>query len=195
MGVSYKISSVAYNKLILHAHKYAFSAVCGILVGSASGDNVEILDAIPLFHTPPLAPLFEVAMIQIEEYFHQQGLSIVGSYFANETFDDKQLSTVTKRIADKLVTDFTSACILLIDNTKLGPNPEAVAVQTYTRVSGEWKNASPAQKNGAPGVDFMHQDTLEKLHTYISQQKQNNLVDFDNHFDDPSKDWLNPQFK
>jgi len=137
-------------------------------------------------------------MIQIEEYFHQKGSSIVGCYFANEMFDDKQLSTVTKRIADKLITDFTSACVLLIDNSKLGPDPEALAVQTYTRVSGEWKilsSAAPSssQKNVGNGVNFLDQDTLEKLRGYISQQKQNSLVDFDNHFDDTTKDWLNTQ--
>lgn len=70
MQVHYHLATAAYVKLILHAHKYAFSpVVCGVLLGSASSDsddaNVYIQDAIPLFHSLPLAPLFEVAMIQV----------------------------------------------------------------------------------------------------------------------------------
>lgn len=70
---AYNISAPAYIKSILHAHKYAFSPVCGILIGQAEGEGegnkVDILDAIPLFHTIPLAPLFEVAMLQVFIYF------------------------------------------------------------------------------------------------------------------------------
>ena len=69
LQVTYHISSTAYTKTILHAHKYAFSSVvCGILLGSASDSDdskIQITDAIPLFHTLPLAPLFEVAMLQV----------------------------------------------------------------------------------------------------------------------------------
>jgi ER membrane protein complex subunit 8/9 len=65
MSNAYNISTPAYIKLILHAHKYPFAAVDGVLLGRVKESEVHIVDAIPLFHSMTLAPMFEVAMLQV----------------------------------------------------------------------------------------------------------------------------------
>lgn len=61
-----RINSQSYWKIILHAAKYAHLQVFGVLLGTRAGDNVDISDAIPLFHGAfILAPMLEVAMMQV----------------------------------------------------------------------------------------------------------------------------------
>lgn len=68
---NYKISARAYTKMILHAAKYPHCAVNGVLLSKAkgsagSGNSVEIVDAIPLFHQCLyVSPMAEIALIQV----------------------------------------------------------------------------------------------------------------------------------
>lgn len=65
MSTSWEIGQRAYIKAILHALKYKANAVNGVLLGSADGGSVKVVDAVPLFHTQlALAPMLEVALGQ-----------------------------------------------------------------------------------------------------------------------------------
>lgn len=51
---------------------------------------------------------------QIEEYYNDKGLSIVGYFHANERFDDFELSNVAKNIGDHISKYFPGAALLLV---------------------------------------------------------------------------------
>ncbi len=66
------VSVKAYSKILLHACKYPHKAVNGVLIADSIGGNeVNIVDAIPLFHQClGLAPMLEVALAQVKrEHF------------------------------------------------------------------------------------------------------------------------------
>lgn len=63
-----KVNAKAYCKIILHAAKYPYSAVNGVLLAKVSSKNkeLEFVDAIPLFHIAlNLTPMAEIALTQV----------------------------------------------------------------------------------------------------------------------------------
>ncbi|GAB4845907.1 hypothetical protein Ancab_024912 [Ancistrocladus abbreviatus] len=194
----YKIGQNAYIKLVLHALSHKTSAVNGVLIGRL-GDNeiVEISDAVPLFHSQQISllPSLEIALLQIEEHYGSQGLSLVGYFHANERFDDYELSNVAKNIGDHVYRYFPQAAVLLLDNKRLEALPKtkdrSPVMQLYTRdASRNWKLVGSEESSGLiiqePSANIVLLD-------YISSQKWHDIVDFDDHLDDISKDWLNPE--
>lgn len=187
----------AYIKLVLHALKHRTSAVNGALVGriSGAGDVVEISDAVPLCHSHiGLLPPLEIALIQIEEFYGAQGLGVVGYFHANERFDDHELSNVAKNIGDHMHRYFQQAALLLLDNKKLEALPKgkdmSPVMQLYTRgdSSKSWKIVNP---DSSSRLSLKEPSANVVLLDYISSQKWLQIVDFDDHLDDISKDWMN----
>lgn len=211
MGESrYEISQTAYVKLVLHALKHKTSAVNGILVGrlkqspasedsnSISTEAVEIIDIIPLSHSQlGLLPTLEIAITQGEEYFASKGdrLSVVGYYHANERYEDLELSSLAKKIGDHITRYCPQAAILLLDNKLLeelrrGGSKRPV-VQLYTRdASKVWRQAGSSGSLGV-GLVFKEPTANTVLWDYITEGREQDVVDFDDHLDDISKDWLN----
>lgn len=60
-----------------------------------------------------LRGLFEI-WFQIEEYYTDKGLGIVGYFHANERFDDLELSNVAKNIGDHISKYLPVAALLLV---------------------------------------------------------------------------------
>eukprot|EP00262_Sarcandra_glabra_P013038 TRINITY_DN351_c0_g1_i1.p1 TRINITY_DN351_c0_g1~~TRINITY_DN351_c0_g1_i1.p1 ORF type:complete len:202 (-),score=27.45 TRINITY_DN351_c0_g1_i1:446-1051(-) len=190
----YEMAQNAYIKLVLHALKHNSSAVNGVLVGRLLDDTavVEISDAVPLSHSLiGLLPTLELALLQIEEHFGPQGLSVVGYYHANERYDDHDLGIVAKKIGDHMFRYFPNAALILLDNKKLeeltkksSRNP---VVQLYARDSS--KNWRQPGSDGSMIIKEPSANIL--LLDFISSEKWLEIVDFDDHLDDISKDWLN----
>lgn len=65
--MSSTFSSQAYLKIILHAAKYPYCAVNGILLGSKTdSSNISVVDAVPLFHQClHVTPMSEIALVQV----------------------------------------------------------------------------------------------------------------------------------
>ncbi|KAI7734104.1 hypothetical protein M8C21_018903 [Ambrosia artemisiifolia] len=192
---TYVIHQNAYVKLVLHALNHKTSAVNAVLLGRLSGEVIEITDSVPLFHSSQigLLPPLEIALITIEEYYSSQGLSIVGYFHANERFNDLELGTVAKNIADHVYRYFPQAPVLLLDNKKLGAlqnkKDAAPVMQLYTRDSSKsWKQV---ESNGPNRLTIKEPSANVVLLDFISSEKWNEVVDFDDHLDDISKDWLN----
>lgn len=61
-----EVSHNAISKVFLHCVKYPHLSVFGILLGKPSSN---INEAIPLFHGPFLAPMFETAMKLVRSCF------------------------------------------------------------------------------------------------------------------------------
>ncbi|KAF3453284.1 hypothetical protein FNV43_RR03724 [Rhamnella rubrinervis] len=194
----YEISQTAYIKLVLHSIKHKTSAVNGVLLGRVSSKNdvVEVTDSVPLFHSHiGLLPQLEISLILIEEYYAAKGLNIVGYFHANERFDDYELGSVAKNIGDHIYRYFPQAAILLLDNKKLDAlqksKDRSPVMQLYSKdASKNWKLV---------GSDGSYQLTMKEpsanvvLLDYISNEKWQGVVDFDDHLDDISKDWMNPE--
>ncbi|XP_076897033.1 ER membrane protein complex subunit 8/9 homolog [Bidens hawaiensis] len=189
----YIIHQTAYIKVVLHAVNHKTSAVNAVLLGRISGETVEITDSVPLFHSSNigLLPPLEIALITIEEYYSAQGLSIVGYFHANERFDDLELGSVARNIADHVYRYFPQAAVLLLDNRKLGAlqnkKDTGPVIQLYTRDSSKsWKQVESNRQltTKEPSANIVLLD-------FISSEKWNDIVDFDDHLDDISKDWLN----
>ena len=61
----YRWSTHAYAKVAFHCAKYLTNPLSGVLLGAEKDGHVNIIDAIPLFHTPVMAPMMEVALLQV----------------------------------------------------------------------------------------------------------------------------------
>ncbi|ESW14432.1 hypothetical protein PHAVU_008G280500 [Phaseolus vulgaris] len=196
-GLRYEIAQNAYIKLVLHSLKHPTSAVNGILIGriSPSNDVVEIADAVPLFHSHiPLLPQLEISLILIEEYFSAKGLNIVGYFHANERSDDSELGSVAKNIGDHICRYFPQAAVLLLDNKKLDAlkksKERSAIMQLYVRDTNKNWKLVPSDANNRFSLREPSANVV--LLDYIATEKWNGIVDFDDHLDDISKDWLNP---
>jgi hypothetical protein len=192
----YEIGQNAYIKLVLHAINHKSSAVNGVLLGRLTGSDaksvVEITESVPLFHSQlGVLPPLEIALMMIEEYYSSQGLSIVGYFHANERFDDVELGGVAKNIGDHVFRYFPQAAVLLLDNKKLqaisSGKDRTPVMQLYTRdTSKTWKlsEGSSSLTTKEPSANIVLLD-------YITSEKWKDIIDFDDHLDDISKDWKN----
>lgn len=203
MGVDcrYEVAQAAYVKLALHALKHPTAAVNGLLVGrlldSASPAVVSVVDAVPLSHQPhhlPLLPTLELALTLVEDHFAPQGFAVVGYYHANARRDDTDLPAVAKRVGDHIFRYFPRAAVLLLDNQKLekvikGDSRDPV-VQLYSRDSSKsWRQAG---SDGSSMLTLKEPSTNVVLADHVTTKKWQQIIDFDDHLDDISKDWLNP---
>ncbi|KAJ4747257.1 hypothetical protein LUZ62_051951 [Rhynchospora pubera] len=197
-SVKYELSQTAYIKLVLHALKHPSSAVNGILVGRLSSDNatVQISDAMPVSHSAcALLPPLEIALTQAEEYYSKAGeLNVVGYYHANERYDDSELGPAARRIGDHIFRYFPQAAVLLLDNKKLdglikgkGRDP---AVVLFTRDSSKaWRQVGSERTSQ---LVLKEPSAHSLLADHITSKKWLEIVDFEDHLDDISKDWVNP---
>lgn len=199
----FEIGEKAYIKAVLHAVKHKTCAVNGLLIGRVNGDGVEdfslqIVESVPLFHTHlALLPMLELALLQVDEHLSAQdgGLQIVGYYHANERFDDTELNPVARKIGDHIVRYCPQAVVLLLDNKQLAALPKTgsrkPAMQMYLRDSSRiWKQARQA---GGTSVELLLKETSANnlLEAYMAEGRHQSIVDFDEHLDDITKDWMN----
>ncbi|KAH6768100.1 hypothetical protein C2S51_013436 [Perilla frutescens var. frutescens] len=192
----YEIQQNAYIKLVLHALKHRTSAVNAVLLGRSGAAGVEIVDSVPLFHSQiGLLPPLEIALIMIEEYYGEKGLSIVGYFHGNERYDDSDLGCVAKNIGDHITRYFPQAAVLLLDNKKLESlhkgKERSPVVQLFTKdASSSWKLVG---SDGSSQLVLKEPSANIMLLDYISSEKWKDITDFDDHLDDISKDWLNSE--
>ena len=55
------IQTLAYCKMFLHASKNSSSAVGGYIVGTVNADVLNITDVVPICHSNPCGPMFEIS--------------------------------------------------------------------------------------------------------------------------------------
>lgn len=196
MSLPHKLAQTAYIKLVLHVLKYPSQAVNGVLLGKASAkgctDPVEIIDAVPLFHSQlALAPMLEIALAQVDKSATDQGLCIVGYYQANERNNDNEFGAVARKIAERIHSNCEGACALLIDNSKLNKlvsSKPPLVVQLVTRDSSRsWKIAAEES-----ALTLQEPTATSLLADYAREGRHKRIVDFQSHLEDISSDWLNP---
>lgn len=137
-------------------------------------------------------------ILQVEAYTQQSEgkLSIVGYYHSEARVKAPELTAVARKIADKISSKQPNAVSLVIDNRKLDTylhgDMSEHPFDLHTKDSGKgWKREPASQVSVASGGSWQSlQTAFASLH---GQQVHSTLVDFDNHLDDISKDFLNPR--
>ncbi|KAL3284511.1 hypothetical protein HHI36_018669 [Cryptolaemus montrouzieri] len=191
MQESIIFKSNAYCKLILHCAKYPHCAVNGVLLAKTSSQKAKELvyeDAVPLFHIDHnLTPMAEVALAQIDEFASKKGLCIAGYYVAHENLRDTSFEKAECKISDKITSNFSNPCIVVVDNMKLGTYMKNIALKVAQYKDGAYRPCD-AQK-----VLLKPENTLDICSQMIEEHKYDILYDFDNHLDNVILDWLNPE--
>ncbi|RHY32376.1 hypothetical protein DYB32_002636 [Aphanomyces invadans] len=185
---AYRVSEEAQLLMGLHAAQYPHLSVVGLLVGRDSGNTIEVVKAFPVCHQAPTAPLLEYASTSIEVEAAKLKLKIVGLYVANSRDDDTSLGPVHARIASTVEANASRACVLVLDNKSL-----ARANLWLKDVKRGW----------VPVDNRLAYDDDEGKLLVASLEKRSQLasiadaavdvVDFDEHLEQLSKDWRNAQ--
>ncbi|XP_060535852.1 ER membrane protein complex subunit 8/9 homolog [Cylas formicarius] len=185
-----KFNARAFSKIILHAVKYPHCAVNGVLLAkghAVSNKEIEFVDAVPLFHMSiNLTPMAEIALMQIDEFASTRGLVIAGYYAANENYKDNSFDKAYHRIADKIAANFTPSFLVVINNMKLSNEPDASVLRVAQMADGNLKVCDEQNIRLSPV-----EQTQQIISNLLQQNAYNDLVDFDNHLDDISLDWMN----
>ncbi|KAE9041174.1 hypothetical protein PR001_g6730 [Phytophthora rubi] len=185
----YSVATQTYVKLALHAAKRPASAACGLLLGREQGQGFSISDAVPLFHhEAPLAPLLEVACALADAHAQRQKLKVVGFYYAGSGYSPSDsgngLSHLAEKIADKVELNCSRACVLVLDSQQLS-NPSKTGLQFQLKdVKRGWTKVDNRLK--------VADDAAQVLTAGLKQNVQEDVVDVEEHLEDPSKDWRNP---
>ncbi|KAG8224459.1 hypothetical protein J437_LFUL003182 [Ladona fulva] len=192
-----KFSARAYCKIILHVAKYPHAAVNGILLAEETKNkdgpkvkDLNIVDAVPLFHQClHVSPMAEIALTQLDHLSASSGRVVAGYYLANENLNDLSIDKPGHRVADKIAEFFPSACLVVVDNRRLSLDMKKSALIVSQFSDGKWKNKerSSISLEGPSGV------LQETAATLLQHNNQDMIVDFDNHLDDVSLDWMNPE--
>ncbi|TDH70225.1 hypothetical protein CCR75_003977 [Bremia lactucae] len=189
-SMDYSVSTQAYVKLTLHAAKHPAYTVCGLLLGRVTENKIEILDAVPLFHhDAPLAPLLEVACAMVDAHCLQsQKLQIIGFYYAgsgHSTSDSGNgLSHFAEKVADKVHENCFRACVLMLDGKQLSSESKTGLQLLLKDVKRGWNETENRLKVTDGATKAFTQGLKQKL--------QSDIVDFEEHMENPSKDWRNP---
>eukprot|EP00696_Hemimastix_kukwesjijk_P007149 gnl/Hemi2/19063_TR6315_c0_g1_i1.p1 gnl/Hemi2/19063_TR6315_c0_g1~~gnl/Hemi2/19063_TR6315_c0_g1_i1.p1 ORF type:complete len:198 (+),score=17.94 gnl/Hemi2/19063_TR6315_c0_g1_i1:112-705(+) len=188
---NFTLQTEAVCRLLLHVCKFSHLPVCGLLVGRASGNNVEIVDSVPLFHGSEvnLSTMFEVALTQVDHECQQRGLVIAGCYSANERLRDQQVSLSASSLASKIRFAFPQCCLLLIDNTEISKDLTSSApLKLCCFQNGRW-----VETDRASALQIAA-NSLETASALIKMKAVDRVMDFAEHLDDISVDWLLPDF-
>lgn len=100
------ITPSGYAKMILHASKHSTQPLSGLLVGKiVDNGNIFVSDVVPLTHTQTATlphPIIEAGVRMVHSRACSEGKSVVGTYFANERFDDSDFGDLNKRMAKEV---------------------------------------------------------------------------------------------
>jgi len=184
MAEGLEISTRAYCKMMMHAAKYPSSNLNGVLLARADEHN-RVCDTIPLFHlTVGLTPMLEVALSQIESEAGDSGLVVAGLYHAHDNITDNHVDVFTQKIADKIAENRPKALLVTIDSKRLSSNIESTGLIVRRFCEGKWSSGQQ--------VRLEHETTTLACASALVQKRIfRDIVDFDNHLDDISQDYLN----
>jgi len=179
----------AYTVLFLHCCKHPHRALNGLLLGSATSDSVTVTEALPLFHSSlALAPMLEAALLLAEEYCKQRSsksspFQIVGYYQANELVTDHELGPFGKKVCEKIRAQSPATAVLLLDGESMRPSPTDLRLSVL--------GADGRRTSAVPQIaDDRAAQCIDQLEQLIERGVATEIVDFDVHLDEPTKDWL-----
>ncbi|XP_043479143.1 ER membrane protein complex subunit 8/9 homolog [Leptopilina heterotoma] len=187
-------SARAYCKILLHAIKYPYCAINGLLLAKsknksdAKTNELQIVDCIPLFHIClHISPMSEVALTMIDQYASRKGLVIAGYYLANENMNDMSTDKPAHRtMSEKIAENFGQALLVVINNKEMNYNMDINPLRVSQHADGKWKSKDKADINFEGGKTL-----FETMSCLMKEEDCKTLVDFDNHLDNIALDWQN----
>ncbi|KAJ2557755.1 hypothetical protein EV175_001157 [Coemansia sp. RSA 1933] len=192
----YTVSLQAYSKAVLHCAKYPWATVHGLFLAEKKADRIRVVDAVPLAHNwTSVAPMFDVALQQVQQYAKGKGLCVIGYYVAYEDARATQLSGSGSLLAKALVDADDSAVAFVVDAKKLGPGSGKAALVPYVFADSQWKEQSGAfaeAAKGTKGTSFVLENSrvLAATRKLVDERAEVLVFDFDEHMDNVSLDWL-----
>jgi len=202
--MKYKISHVAYLKMVLHSAKHPGS-VNGVLLGQTLADGSEVFasDIIPLLHHwTSFSPMMEIGLDLARSNAEERQLKLVGYYQASDRPDDERvLIPVGSKVASILRKEFDAAFAIVIDSSSIMTGVPSLIPFLPTTSEGSWTRRPsiggvPASPSVSP--ENVPQFRLEEperssgavLPAIHEQCLHRQFGDFDDHLEDVSIDWL-----
>ena len=187
MEATIDLKSKAYYKIMLHCLKHLTSDCYGFLLGKKESNKYTIVDAIPLSHDKIFGTPFKIAATMIKNYYPNE--KIVGFYenlIVNQMKEEGSISNQSFHI-----------CEIIQKNCKFSP----VLFQIYSKDSGE--KGQPFLRDEIffkilnedvfSFVDKKKETELEfeQMKEYCLNSRQEDIIDFDDHLENPNLDWRN----
>ena len=190
MDASIDLNSKAYYKIMLHCLKHLTSDCYGLLLGKKEKNKYIVNDAIPLSHDKIFGPPFKIAISMIKNYFPNE--KIIGFYenlIVNQMKEEGAVSNQAHYI-----------CEIIGKNNKF----ESLFFQIYSKDSGE--KGKPFLKDEIFFKEFILNDEnifsfvdnkketneeFQQMKDYCIHNRQQDIIDFDEHLENPNLDWRN----
>jgi len=188
-----EISTRAYCKIIMHCAKYPSSNLNGLLLTHKSdmknGIATRFCDAVPLSHlNTGLSLTPEIALPQVEGIVTGADLVISGFYHAHDNLKDNHVDVFSQKIADKIAENQDGAVLVTVDSKRLALKIENDGlVVRHQNQDGSWKISEGKMKLEHESITLACASALVREGTFRE------LVDFDNHLDDITQDYINVQ--
>ena len=190
MDASIDLNSKAYYKIMLHCLKHLTSDCYGLLLGKKEKNKYIVNDAIPLSHDKIFGPPFKIAISMIKNYFPNE--KIIGFYenlIVNQMKEEGAVSNQAQHI-----------CEIIKKNNKF----ESIFFQIYSKDSGD--KSKPFLKDEIFFKQFILNDEnifsfidskketdeeFQQIKDYCIHNRQQDIIDFDEHLENPNLDWRN----
>ena len=189
MEVKIDLKSNAYYKIMLHCLKHLTSDCYGFLLGKKEGNKYTVTNAIPLTHDKVFGPSFKIAVSMIKGFFPKE--KIIGFYenlIVNQMKEEGAISSQSSYI-----------CEIINKNNKLNP----ILFQIYSKGidNEDPKNLKDEiyfkqfvlNEEAFSFVDNKKEshEEFQKMKKFCKNNRQLEIVDFDDHLENPDLDWRN----
>jgi hypothetical protein len=171
---TYKVTTQAYCKVVLHAAKYPSSHIGGYLLGNVGEDEkITISDTFPICHGYPVGPIFEVAGATADTANESKdGIKIIGYYHASEDTSCETLPYIAKVL--ETIQKESGTAIAIVLNADMIKSKNSLCLQAFKEdemldLAGD---GSPASMNAA----------VDEILTAANVQT---FCDFEGHMDSP----------
>ena len=190
MEASVELKSNAYFKIMLHCLKHLTSDCYGFLLGKIDHNKYIVSNAIPLSHDKIFNTPFKIAASMIKNYYPND--KIIGFYenlIVNQMKEEGAVSNQAQHI-----------CEIIGKNNKF----EAIYFQIYSKDSGD--KSKPFLKDEIFFKEFILNDEnvfsfidlkketneeFQQMKDYCIHNRQQDIIDFDEHLENPNLDWRN----
>ncbi|KAJ8970160.1 hypothetical protein NQ317_003324 [Molorchus minor] len=132
-----------------------------------------------------LTPMAEIALMKVDKYASQRGLTIAGYYVAPDNLKDSSFEKANHRIADKIASNCSSSYLIIVNSTNTSIHTGKIALKIAQSVDGNYR---PYEN---PNIMFGSEDPVNACISLLENAAFNNLIDFDNHLDNLALDWSN----
>ena len=169
MKQQWSLTESAYLVAALHFAKHGSAdVVFGLLLGKGR----DAVEAVPLFHTFVLGPSLLAGLAITAEYAKSKGLEVVGAYSKTVHALQYGLSTISP---------------------KLKTEPLGLLFNADQLEKDECMFNARDDKDVSVDLRVNHREAHKSLKELVNSDNYAKLVDLDEHFVDPSKDFLSKQ--